>query len=155
MKHQYCHCVNWKEMNFTPFLLNPYYICVLHIHHLKLGLGYDYKINDEIARSGWSLDGTGEELWLTYLPLLSHLNKNCCWHKLNDSQIHLIHSFLLFLIVSYCFLCISLNDTCKAILKYFCAFGIRKTTKILWLDLQSLKIVSDFQKKCYKRWEWN
>ena len=49
-------------MNFTPFLLNPYYICPLHIHHLKLGLRNDYKINDEIARSGWSLDGTGEEL---------------------------------------------------------------------------------------------
>ena len=75
----------------TLFLLNPYHICLLHIHHLKLGLRNDYKINDEIARSGWSLDGTGEELWLTYLPLLSHMNKNCCWHKLNDSPIHLIH----------------------------------------------------------------
>ena len=53
-------------------------------------------------------------------------------------------------IVPFCLICISLGETCtchKAFYKYFCGFGIRKTTKILWLDLQSLKIVSDFQKK--------
>ena len=53
-------------------------------------------------------------------------------------------------LVPFCLICISLSETCtchKAFYKYFCGFGIRKTTKILWLDLQSLKIVSDFQKK--------